>query len=133
MLLTSLLITCKMKMTVSAAAANNGSESPSRSGFRLTEKLGKLHVFSVDRTHRWPVQGWSSGDESPLELDEQFVAEEGARASRSHGGPCRAGASSTSLMTTQLPPTAPPFLPAPPSPAAGLRASRSSRTMYACA
>lgn len=72
-----------MKMTVSAAAApatNNGSESPSRSGFRLREKLGKLHVFSVDRTHRWPVQGWSSGDESSLELDGQFVAEEAARA-----------------------------------------------------
>ena len=76
-LFTSLhFVTCKMKMTVSTAAA----ESPSRSGFRLREKLGKLHVFSVDRTHRWPVQGWSSGDESPLELDEQFVAEEGARA-----------------------------------------------------
>jgi hypothetical protein len=74
----------KMNMSVSpAAAATNvamaGSESPSRS-FGLREKFGKLHLFSVDRTNRWPVQGWSSGDESHVELDEQFVAEESARA-----------------------------------------------------
>jgi hypothetical protein len=71
-----------MKMTVSAeAAATNvaGSESPSRS-FGLREKFGKLHLFSVDRTNRWPVQGWSSGDESHVELDEEFVAEESGRA-----------------------------------------------------
>jgi hypothetical protein len=71
-----------MKM-VSAAAATTvampGSESPSRS-FDLREKFGKLHLFSVDRTNRWPLQGWSSGDESHLELDEQFVAQESARA-----------------------------------------------------
>jgi hypothetical protein len=73
-----------MNMTVSAAAAATnvamaGSESPSRS-FGLREKFGRLHLFSVDRTNRWPVQGWSSGDESHLELDEEFVAEESGRA-----------------------------------------------------
>lgn len=72
-----------MKMVSAAAATNmaNGSESPSRS-FGLREKFGKLHLFSVDRNNRWPVQGWSSGsgDESHHELDEQFVAEESARA-----------------------------------------------------
>ncbi|KAG0615415.1 hypothetical protein M758_5G039400 [Ceratodon purpureus] len=72
-----------MKMTASSVAATTvamaGSESPSRS-FSLREKFGKLHLFSVDRTNRWPVQGWSSSDESHLELDEHFVAEESARA-----------------------------------------------------
>ncbi|KAG0627425.1 hypothetical protein M758_2G200000 [Ceratodon purpureus] len=71
-----------MKMTGAGAAttiAVAGSDSPSRS-FGLKEKLGKLHLFTVDRTNRWPVQGWSSGDESHLELDEQFVAEESGRA-----------------------------------------------------
>jgi hypothetical protein len=74
-----------MKMNVSAAAAANavamaGSESPSRA-FGLREKFSKLHLFSVDRNNRWPVQGWSSGDESHIEeLDEQVVAEESARA-----------------------------------------------------
>jgi hypothetical protein len=72
----------KMKMAVSTATtvAMAGSESPSRS-FGLREKLGKLHLFSVDRNNRWPVQGWSSGDEAHIEeLDEQLVAEESARA-----------------------------------------------------
>jgi hypothetical protein len=55
-------------MTVAATAptttlAMAGSESP-----------------SVDRNNRWPVQGWSSSDESHHDLDEQFVAEESARA-----------------------------------------------------
>jgi hypothetical protein len=73
-----------MKMSVSAVAtatnvARAGSESPSRS-FGLREKFGKLRLFSVDRANRWPVQGWSSGDELHAELDEQFVAEESGRA-----------------------------------------------------
>jgi hypothetical protein len=70
-----------MKMAVSAAIAMAmaGSESPSRS-FGLREKFSKLDLFSVDRNNRWPVQGWSSGDESHMELDEQVVAEESARA-----------------------------------------------------
>jgi hypothetical protein len=74
-----------MKMNVSAAAAATavampGSESPSRS-FGLREKLGKLHLFTVDRNNWWPVQGWSSGDEAHIvEMDEQLVAEESARA-----------------------------------------------------
>lgn len=64
-----------MKMSI-------GSESPSTMSLGLREKLGKLHLFSVDRANRWPVQGWSSGDESHghVEVDEQLVAEESARA-----------------------------------------------------
>jgi hypothetical protein len=73
-----------MNMSVSPAAAATtvaraGSESPSRSS-GLREKFGRLHLFSVDRTNRWPVQGWSSGDESHVELDEHLVAEESGRA-----------------------------------------------------
>ena len=66
---------CKMKMSASgvvAAAAGSASAS------RASEK--RFRVFAVDRTQRWPVQGWSSGDESAVALDEQFVAEESARA-----------------------------------------------------
>jgi hypothetical protein len=71
-------------MTVAATAptttlAMAGSESPSMS-FSLREKFMNLHLFSVDRNNRWPVQGWSSSDESHHDLDEQFVAEESARA-----------------------------------------------------
>jgi hypothetical protein len=65
---------------VPTAVAMAGSESPSRS-FGLREKLGKPHLFSVDRNNRWPVQGWSSGDEAHIvEMEEQSVAEESARA-----------------------------------------------------
>jgi hypothetical protein len=70
-------------MTMVAAGATTvampGLESPSRS-FGLREKFGKLHLFSVDHTNRWPLQGWSSSDESHHDLDEQFVSEESARA-----------------------------------------------------
>jgi hypothetical protein len=65
-----------MKMV--SAATKVAPESPSGS-FGLREKFGKLHLFFVDRNNRWPVQGWSTGDESNYELDEQFVAEETAR------------------------------------------------------
>ena len=54
------------------------SGAGSASASRASEK--RFRVFAVDRTQRWPVQGWSSGDESAVALDEQFVAEESARA-----------------------------------------------------
>ena len=67
-----------LKIKMLSAATKVAPESPSGS-FGLREKLGKLHVFAVDRTNRWPIQGWSSGDESHYELDEKFVAEETKR------------------------------------------------------
>ena len=65
-------------MKMASSATKVALESPSES-FSLKEKFGKLHLVSVDRKNRWPVQGWSSGDESHYELDEQRVAKETAR------------------------------------------------------
>jgi hypothetical protein len=65
-------------MKMASSATKVAPESPSES-FGLREKFEKLHLFSVDRNNRWPVQGWSSGDESHYELDEQRVAKETAR------------------------------------------------------
>ncbi|KAG0627428.1 hypothetical protein M758_2G200300 [Ceratodon purpureus] len=65
-----------MKMV--SGAKKVAPESPSGS-FSLREKFGKIHLISVDRNNRWPVQGWSSGDDSHYELDEKFVAGETAR------------------------------------------------------
>ena len=61
-----------------ALAKKEGSEPPTKFNL-IKEKFGSLQFFSVDRNNRWPVQGWSSGDEVSYELDEEFVAEECAR------------------------------------------------------